>query len=215
MILIIQLLLLISPSKTKAAEFDVGALPGCPDSCGGVTIPYPFGIGPNCSLSEVFELICKATINGTFAPHWGDFMLLDISLTLGQARMTNPISSQCYNRTTKKENYNDWKFDSGAFWFNHEKNKFFVIGCDTLAYVNFTNDENSYLGGCVSGCNSLETLTDGSCSGIGCCETSIPKGPYYLNFWFDDNFNSSMVSNFSPCSHALLREEAGFMFNTD
>ena len=38
--------------------------PGWQKQCGNVTIPYPFGIGPGCFLSEWFEMTC----NTTFTP---------------------------------------------------------------------------------------------------------------------------------------------------
>ncbi|KAJ1689621.1 hypothetical protein LUZ63_013776 [Rhynchospora breviuscula] len=211
--IIIQLVLLISLSKTKAASI---SLPNYPDSCGGVPIPYPFGIGPNCSLSETFELSCKS-INGTSPPYRRDYLFLNINISSGQALVNMPISSQCYNSTTNSDDYKNWEVDLlhiTDFRFNHEKNMIVVIRCDTLAYTRcFSDNNNSYLGGCVSGCDSLESLSDGSCSGIGCCQTSIPKGINYIELWFDENFNNSKVYNFNPCSYAMLTE-AGFMFNT-
>ncbi|KAJ4813065.1 Wall-associated kinase family protein [Rhynchospora pubera] len=220
MVLIIQLLLLISPSKSKATISSVNTLPGCQDSCGGVPIPYPFGIGRNCSMSEDFELRCDTTSNGIFTPHYlpDSFMIMDISLSLGQVRVIDdPISYWCYNNKTKKNNVSNWELDlrGTPYRFDHVKNKFVVIGCDTLAYVNFTDNQNSYLGGCVSGCYSPESLIDGSCSGIGCCQTYIPKGTNYISFWFDDNFNGSEVYNFNPCGYAMLIEEERFKFNKE
>ncbi|OEL34524.1 hypothetical protein BAE44_0004458, partial [Dichanthelium oligosanthes] len=35
-------------------------LPGCTTTCGNVTVPYPFGIGANCSL-QGFNLACDGT----------------------------------------------------------------------------------------------------------------------------------------------------------
>ncbi|KAJ4812996.1 Wall-associated receptor kinase 2 [Rhynchospora pubera] len=195
-LLILRFLLLIWPARTEIAESANTALPGCSDSCGGVAIPYPFGIGPKCSMSEDFELSC-VTINRSSTPYWGDLAVLDINLSLGQARTSTPISYQCYNSKTKEIKYSDWSVWVPPFWYNHEKNKFVVIGCDTLAFVNFTNDQNSYLGGCVLGCGSLENMTNGSCSGIGCCENSIPSGTNNITLWFDDKYNNSEVYSLS------------------
>uniref|UniRef100_A0A804KLJ3 EGF-like domain-containing protein n=1 Tax=Musa acuminata subsp. malaccensis TaxID=214687 RepID=A0A804KLJ3_MUSAM len=56
---------------------------------------------------------------------------------------------------------------------------FTVIGCDTLAYIGSVQKNNNYWSGCVSMCNDELSLVNGSCSGIGCCQTSIPKGLTY------------------------------------
>ncbi|KAJ1696975.1 hypothetical protein LUZ63_005487 [Rhynchospora breviuscula] len=213
-ILITQLFLLILPSPTKVAESANIALPGCRDSCGEVSIPYPFGIGPSCSMSEAFELSCSIT-NLTTIPYRYSAVILNISLSLGQLRAAMPISSKCYNSTTKLISI--WEADliDTPYRFNHEKNKFVVIGCNTVGYLNFTVNQNySYFGGCVSGCDRPESLSDVSCSGIGCCQTSIPKGTSYIRFWFDENFLNSEVYSFSPCVHSMLTEEDGFAFNT-
>jgi Wall-associated receptor kinase galacturonan-binding len=213
MILLQVLLILLAQSVESAPN----ALHGCPDNCGAISIPYPFGIGSNCSM-EGFELSCNTTHNGKPTPYLFNTDILNISLSLGQARVSSPISSRCYNSTSPSNYTDSWwtvDFDGFPFRFNHEKNKFVVIGCDTLAYINLTNDQNSYLGGCVLACVSPESLTDGPCSGIGCCQTTIPKGTNVIDVSFgSQEFNNSEVHSFSPCSYAVLMEDEGFMFET-
>ncbi|RCV33185.1 hypothetical protein SETIT_7G062400v2 [Setaria italica] len=48
------------------------------------------------------------------------------------------------------------------------------------------------MSGCVSMCRrgDVRTLTNGSCSGIGCCQTAIPKGLQYYEVWFTEGFNT-------------------------
>ncbi|KAJ3680203.1 hypothetical protein LUZ60_016481 [Juncus effusus] len=210
-ILMLQFLLLM---QLTTADQSIISKPDCPEKCGEVMIPYPFGIGPNCSL-QGFQISCNKTSYGTYTPLFLNQTLLNVSLPLGQFHVNNPISSQCYNNTIKNDSYNDWEwnFYSSPFQFNHEKNKFTVIGCDTLAYLHIYGS-SWYWGGCVSVCYSLESLTNGSCSGIGCCQTAIPKGTNYYRVRFDTNFNNSQVYNFSQCGYAVLMEDAGFEFNT-
>ncbi|KAF3338866.1 Wall-associated receptor kinase 2 [Carex littledalei] len=62
-----------------------------------------------------------------------------------------------------------------------------------------------------------ETLIEhgsSSCSGIGCCQTTIPKGTSSFLFSFDERINRSEVYNFNRCSFAMLVEEAKFNFST-
>ena len=208
-----QFLLLLHFKTAESAKSTI-ALPGCPESCGGIPIPYPFGIGRNCSLSLEFNVACQPSSdsNTTIIPvlegisDWDSFPILNISLSLGQARVSFPAAGQCYNRTAKEE-YPWWyPIDNrnSSFRINTEKNKFTVIGCNTLAYLclDFTTN---YSVGCLSSCDSLDTLNKyGSCSGIGCCQTAISKETNSFVICFDDRYNNSDVYHFNPCSYAML-----------
>ncbi|XP_038972486.1 wall-associated receptor kinase 2-like [Phoenix dactylifera] len=191
-------------------------LPGCPARCGDVRIPYPFGIGPDCSLPG-FNLSCnKDNATGVKKPYIYNVELINIDLLEAQARIYYPMSWQCYNATSHNVSYYMWSLDfiGDPYRFSDDKNKFFVVGCDTLAYFNGKNQKDSYSGGCVLRCNSAESLTNGSCSGIGCCQTTIPKGINYYEVTFDGNFNNSRVGKFNPCSYAVLAEVNWFNFTT-
>ncbi|KAJ1696560.1 hypothetical protein LUZ63_005072 [Rhynchospora breviuscula] len=219
---LLHLLLLLVPSKTKATESSTMSRPGCPDNCGGIPIPYPFGFydRPNCYLSDAFKISCNATTysgKSTFTPYWLGRQVLDISLSLGEARLSTPISSQCYNTTTKINDYSRWKWNltSLPYRFNHEKNKIVVIGCSTLAYVQYSINQNTYWGACGSWCYRSETLTNGSCSGIGCSQTVIPKGTNYILFSFEEKYNNSRIYNFSQCGYAMVMEADTFTFKSD
>jgi hypothetical protein len=92
---------------------------------------------------------------------------------------------------------------------------FTAIGADTLAYFKLSDLKGiTYRLGCVSVCLNPEGLVNGSCTGIGCCQTAIPSGMNYYSINFDKNFNNSRVSNFSRCSYAVLMEEKTFQFST-
>ncbi|KAJ3705178.1 hypothetical protein LUZ61_008883 [Rhynchospora tenuis] len=215
--LFLLLLLLISPSKTKAAEsVNNISRPGCPESCGGVPIPYPFGFGPNpnCFMPG-FEVNCSN--NGTSStPYLGETIVLNISLSSGQTRVNMPVSKQCYNSTNNSVDYIEWGSDvltSSPYMFNPEKNKFVVLGGGAIGYLKFTNYHYQYNGGCISGGDSLESLinANGSCTGIGCCQTSIPNGTYIIDVSFDHNFSNFTIG---PCNYAMLTDGDEFTFDT-
>ncbi|URD72280.1 hypothetical protein MUK42_09129 [Musa troglodytarum] len=198
-----------------AAASAAAPLPGCRTRCGEVDVPYPFGIGPNCSR-EGFSLDCNTTDDGLEKLFVFNVEITNISLPQGQARMLNEISWQCYNVSTNSIESSLWSLNltNTPYRFSDDLNKFTVIGCDTLAYIGDFQRADSYQSGCVSVCHNEVSLVNSSCSGIGCCQTSIPKDLAYYEVWFDSNFNSSSIWNFSRCSYAVLLEANQFEFLT-
>ncbi|XP_078150724.1 wall-associated receptor kinase 5-like isoform X1 [Carex rostrata] len=224
--ILIQLLLL--QLRGTALAKNTIALPGCPESCGGIPIPYPFGIGRNCSLSEKFNVDCEISSDNLhndsnpFLEINSEVEILNISLSLGQVRTKNVIYSQCYPKDSHVIYYHGLNPNSPAglfygdtpFQLNTEKNKFTVIGCNTLAFLRLDSHSNFSVG-CLSMCDSLDTLIHyGSCSGIGCCQTTIPKDAHRFDGDFDPSYTNSEVYNFSKCSYVMVVEEAEFKFNT-
>lgn len=208
--------LLTVPLIAEAASALANTLPGCPETCGDVSIPYPFGIGPNCSFPlPGFALSCNDTGKGVYKPFYTNVEFINISLPPAQARIYNYISWQCYNATSANVSHSTWylSFTDDPFRFSDTHNKFTVVGCDTLAYISGLTHGDSYESGCVSVCDSSESLTSGSCSGIGCCQTSIPRGMNYYDVACDGDFNNSRVWYFNPCSFAVLAEVDWFKFS--
>ncbi|KAJ3680199.1 hypothetical protein LUZ60_016477 [Juncus effusus] len=189
--------------------------PGCQPKCGDVDIPYPFGLSPDCSM-EGFQINCTM-INGTYKPFVFNVEIQNILLPVGRARMKNNMSWECYNATSTTNFGSNWRlnFRSTPYRFSDVYNKFTTIGCETLAYIKDSDITKPYQSGCVSMCSDISTVINGSCSGIGCCQTTIPKDLRYYNVQFDPNFNSSHVWNFSSCSYAVLLEAAWFNFTSN
>ncbi|XP_078159186.1 wall-associated receptor kinase 2-like [Carex rostrata] len=186
-----------------AAEGKIMVKPGCLDKCGSVDIPYPFGIGTNCSLHRGFALSCNKT-GEKMVPFHGNVEVLNVTLSTAQARLYNTIAFQCKNSGP------GWlSLTSTIYRFSEFDNRFTVIGCETLAF----NDMNGYSGtkyrtGCVSTCYNPESLRNGSCSGNGCCQTSIPSGINYYQISFDSNYNNG------DCSYAVIMATDSFNFST-
>ncbi|CAL5015916.1 unnamed protein product [Urochloa decumbens] len=208
----IGLLLLLAAQPAPTA-----ALPGpqCQKKCGNVEIRYPFGIGLECSLAPYFNVSCRVQEDGTsktFISH--DLELLDTSLAHSTIRVLNRIETYCYNASGLLEG-NFWGFNARntPYRFSDIQNKFTVIGCNTIGYIgdNGNSNQTNYLSGCVATCNELSDLTNGSCSGIGCCQTSIPKGMSTYQVGFQIGGNSSCKWR---CNYAVLMEAAAFNFST-
>ncbi|ONM15984.1 Wall-associated kinase 3 [Zea mays] len=210
----VALLLLLAAKRTPAVAVPS---PQCQRQCGGVDIVFPFGIGDNCSLSAGFNVSCQEVqVQGgvvVYRPFLGNVELLNISLIHGTIRELNHISTYCYDSSSSSMELSTWCFDASEtpFRFSDVQNKFTAIGCQTLAYI-MDNTDKSYQSGCVSTCQSLSDLADGSCSGIGCCQTDIPKGMGFYNVSFDTGQISP--SGLGRCSYAVLMEAAAFSFRT-
>ena len=84
--------LLLAVAATLILQFSTstggaGTSLGCPDKCGNVSIPYPFGMGKAVCFLEGFEVSCTSdnvpVLNSTGT------RLLEINLTSGEARVEN------------------------------------------------------------------------------------------------------------------------------
>ncbi|XP_052486209.1 wall-associated receptor kinase 2-like [Gossypium raimondii] len=160
--------------------------PGCESRCGNISIPYPFGTGDGCKISSDFFITCNTTFNPPKAfLDTSNIEILDISLD-GYLRISQSIGYDCYNKV-EPSYFATWMWFS-KFSLSHTRNKFTAIGCDTYAYV------KDYLGhtystGCLTFCDNITNVVEGSCSGIGCCQTAIPKGvrSYHVTFGSSNN----------------------------
>ncbi|KAF8701362.1 hypothetical protein HU200_033693 [Digitaria exilis] len=189
----------------------------CQRSCGGVDLPFPFGAGPAHCMLPGFGIECRDMGNGIRKPFLrSNVELLSISLADGQFRVLVYISSYCYDFPSRKNS--EWRWDllvGSPFTFSDAANKFIVVGCRTLAYIGDNRDDaTNYMTGCLAMCDdNLTALVNGSCSGMGCCQTAIPSGLKYYQVSFDHRFNTSGMNGASPCSFAVLMESSKFNFS--
>ncbi|KAI5010327.1 hypothetical protein ZWY2020_012464 [Hordeum vulgare] len=149
------------------------ALPGCPESCGHITVPYPFGISKGC-YHEGFGLTCDET---RYPPRLflGDGMeVLGISLTDGTVRIEQVLRSSFseFNGSWSGPAVT-WPFSVSSAW-----NWFVAIGCNIVAQLGHPNGIHTQDGGqtstCAAACQGYQDdFTGTSCSGIGRCRASI------------------------------------------
>ncbi|KAK8704274.1 hypothetical protein V6N13_047901 [Hibiscus sabdariffa] len=71
-----------------------------------------------------------------------------------------------------------------------------------------------YATGCLSLCSSITDDSNGSCSGIGCCQTSIPKGVKSYNITLESYDNHADVLPENPCSYAFVAENDNYTFSS-
>ncbi|GFS34960.1 wall associated kinase 5 [Actinidia rufa] len=67
---------------------------------------------------------------------------------------------------------------------------------------------------CLSFCDTINAVINGSCSSIGCCQTSIPKEVRSFNITIKSYDNRRSMQDFNPCSYAFIAEEAAYNFSS-
>ncbi|KAL0426230.1 UNVERIFIED_CONTAM: Wall-associated receptor kinase [Sesamum latifolium] len=196
------------PSLTSIAR------PNGQSKCGNLTVPYPFGIGlgTGCSLGAWFDVNCNTSFNpprpfiGT-----GNLEILDISANT--IKVKNWVASRCYNQFGNITQENRVLVDLATTPFTFSDiNKFSVLGCDEFALIAGSEGRN-FTSECVSVCSSNQDLIDGDCSGIGCCQTAIPKGLKRFNANLGTLYSHLNIWSFAPCGYAFLGDPDSFRFS--
>ena len=211
-------MILISTTTPGSGSSNSLAMPGCPNMCGNVSIPYPFGIGEGC-FRKGFNVTRDTEEQTAYLGTGKTFKVFDINLSQGEARVQKYIAYNYYNgneNTGLPEYDQESSFRYGhSFTISSTKNKFTAIGCATIAVIQGKN-QHEYTSACGSFCSedSIENSTE--CTGMGCCQTSIPSNlrHYHISFLTVDGMNYTAVKNFSPCSYAFVAEADWFKFNT-
>ncbi|KAM7518805.1 hypothetical protein LguiB_017767 [Lonicera macranthoides] len=213
-VLLIISVTIILASTIKLSTAVVQPGPNCKTTCGNLTnIEFPFGMSEECYLDFNFLITC----NTTFLPpkafyREGNLPVLSISHQDGTMRIRQPVSRVCYNSSGRRNRNRTmlWKVYSDKFQVSYTRNKFTAVGCDTVGYISGPN----YTTGCIAACDRVEYTRNGSCRGIGCCESQIPRRVNNLSIDAADMLNHSRVDGFSPCSFVFLAEERSYSFNS-
>ncbi|XP_044955448.1 wall-associated receptor kinase 4-like [Hordeum vulgare subsp. vulgare] len=181
----------------------------CSDACGYGDIPYPFGLGPWCSLPG-FNLTCAVH------KHTNDrYLLLGMANSTMEVEFpsvgTNPfVRARISYMVTMIPSVRDytirWEAPGRPFAISGSSNMSLIIfGCGITASM-FLVDNNSAVdvGSCSAICAQdeiMEKLPEGTCDGIGCCSINIRVNlrAFTLNITriVGDSVGSSMV-------HALV-----------
>ncbi|CAL4915960.1 unnamed protein product [Urochloa decumbens] len=214
-------------------------LPGCPDKCGNISIPYPFGTKAGCYFDPTFSVTCNlstmppATLNAPLTlkgtgyylgdqadpvgvrtdRSWWTVDLIDVDVARGEARLSMPISSDC----SLNGSYHELRLASTSlnlsttFQFSSERNVLVGVGQSVRARVFGGMAETNYSAACNSLFDAPAAALDGLCEGIGCCQAELAPGLVSVmpSMYYQSN---SMWKTF-PCTYSMVVDRSWYNFS--
>ncbi|KAK0599916.1 hypothetical protein LWI29_009813 [Acer saccharum] len=216
LVLVQLLLLIVANAALTTTQLAQRPKPDCLRNCGELeSIPYPFGTEPGCYLNEDFLITCDSTHYNPPIPFLWKSNLNVTNITMdGRLQVQSYVSRDCYDDKGNITIKNEPSLYMGKFTISDTKNMFTVIGCDSYGYIQGTIDEKNYSAGCMSSCDRLKDVINGSCSGFGCCQIEIPKGLKGIAVEASSFNRHEKVWQFNPCSYAFVVEGSRFNFSS-
>ncbi|PWA43710.1 serine/threonine-protein kinase, active site protein [Artemisia annua] len=191
----------------------------CETSCGSVTINYPFGSGKDCYYSPDFLVTCNRSLDVPTPFYQNtDLPITNMYRNTSEIEVMVYVAKDCYDNFGKRiydESFDTYYSMTLTNFRISTKNRLVAIGCDTFAAINGTIGNESVSTGCSSTCGGNSHIKNGSCSGVGCCQVAIPKGMSSYDFSLTSFNNHTNISDFNPCSYALVVHEEKFNFSSN
>ncbi|PWA99535.1 protein kinase-like domain-containing protein [Artemisia annua] len=189
----LQLVIFLSLTAATSVAAQKYAKPGCKDTCGNnLVIPYPFGIGENCSVNKWYTVECNAS-----KPYLSALNHLEV---VGVDLVNQTVTVNIMQKISDCSRTESVDLGSTPFLYSRSQNKFVVQGCGHAVMM---DDHGSVLAGCSSICsNDATTVTDrNKCFGIGCCEATIT---HYIKSYNMNLTGLESLGGDGPCGFAHL-----------
>ncbi|KAG8362860.1 hypothetical protein BUALT_BualtUnG0030700 [Buddleja alternifolia] len=175
--------------------------PGCPERCGNIIIPYPFGIGPECSANSSFSVTCQ---NSTNPPRLFlssiNLQVQRISHRFGTIQVMKRVSPLNCSKELRSQSLLGQELIGTPFVISATYNSLAVLGCNNSVWLGA--NEKSTFSGCTTSCN--ENSTDTDCNGVNCCLTTVPPGLQQLQITYQ---TIRSVNNSRFCGFVFLTQE--------
>ncbi|KAI7740544.1 hypothetical protein M8C21_019014 [Ambrosia artemisiifolia] len=154
---------------TRDSENQNYAKTGCNDTCGDVRIPYPFGIGAECSINRWYIVDCNSS--KPYLPALNHVEVLKIYTDNQTVIVGTHKKSSCQKPVQNSSETMSIDLGKSPFLFLKGKNKLVFEGCGT-AYL---MENGNVLAACPASCESVTQSDRDNCFGIGCCQITIPN----------------------------------------
>nr|CAB3482812.1 unnamed protein product [Digitaria exilis] len=179
--------------QSSSQDRQIG-LPGCPTSCGDVSVPYPFGIAPGCSLAG-FNLTCDTTHTPPrLLVGNGTLHVTSVSLDDSTVRVLGPAMD--FSSVLRlKEGWSTigtwggtpWGLSyAGPYVLSETHNEFILWGCNVFAEVRLAG-AGQLITSCGSVCEDPDSNGVSECAlhyngsghcdrcyGVSCCQMPVP-----------------------------------------
>ncbi|GJZ90570.1 kinase RLK-Pelle-WAK family protein [Tanacetum coccineum] len=149
-------------AMTTSIQVPNYAKQGCNDKCGNVRIPYPFGIGANCSVNEWYNVDCNSST--PYLSALDHLEVVGVDLENQRVTVNMPTISKCGQ--TKSVD-----LGRSPFLFSKSYNRFVFEGCGNAVMM---DDHGSVLTGCSATCDNDAFNDSNDCFGMSCCQTTVP-----------------------------------------
>ncbi|KAK1605846.1 hypothetical protein QYE76_029519 [Lolium multiflorum] len=198
-----------------------GCQGNCITSCGNMSVPYPFGIGPPGCYLPGFNLTCDTSNHHAPRLMLSTFQVVDISLLNSTVRVVNRGVLHMYGGrygsgggSIEFSLWDEWPYSLST------NNELILMGCGVQAGL-LGAGKPAILSGCSSFCPSNEDGTyivdddeddDQYCYGMGCCQAriSMSRDGWPKEFWIDWMDSNSAWDETSPHSYAFIAEDGWF-----
>ncbi|XP_042755176.1 wall-associated receptor kinase-like 1 [Lactuca sativa] len=194
-------LLFISLTATSVAAQSYAKLE-CKEMCGDVRIPYPFGIGTDCSLNKWYTVNCNSTT--PYLSALNNLEILDINVRNQTVTANVSMISDCKNLVRNNSQIMNVDLGSSPFLFSRVQNTFVVEGCGNAVIL----DNGSAIAGCSTTCRNGTFSNRDKCLGVSCCQTTIPR---YLKSYTMDLTGLETQGGDGGCGYAFLVDENSYV----
>ncbi|KAM0848039.1 hypothetical protein ACQ4PT_054641 [Festuca glaucescens] len=219
--------------------------PGCRDKCGGMSIPFPFGMDkPGCFLPG-FEVTCNTSFtppraflayNHSNPPYQAIFQckfgtensdckytyqpveLFGVSLETSEVRVYGGVTSRCFiNETVGFEKGEYMRLDrEGPFLLSTRDD---LVGVGWIVKSSMSYQIKPYPDplSCTSNSPFRFTAPNQSCSGLGCCHIALPP-PWPTMPIIETAVNLEAANIFgetNPCSYGMVVETLWYNFSSE